>query len=391
MSLSHQLKEEETLVAYFKQMLTESVDEDDNVRVPSFDTDIEDKSDLIDNSIHLKADNETVEKKQKEESFVIPTEKESKPDLEQAPFEMQLQVKEEVSVKPVATIEKPKQSLESLLKTVQTVAMEDTVEHVDVKTEVKVEEPKVLVQEKVETKVEAPKVQVEQIAPPVETKVEVAPKVVPKIVTPEVKVVTPVAKTEPIVKVETSQVVTNTTDIVHETQVEASVAHENKNVYEWKNIETEEEFQTLFFIVQGVRYAVPLIDLGAIIECKKVTQIFGKPSWYMGITDVRGRKLNIVDTLRWVVPTVNESPDKYPYLVSLSNSDWSLGCNELEGNRTISRDQVNWRKTAGTRPWLAGIVKKEMCALLHVDELIRLFKQGMDQKSILKKDLNNKK
>lgn len=386
MSLSHQLKEEETLVAYFKQMLTESVDEDDDVRVPSFDSDIEEKSDLIDNSIHLKEVKSIEDLKQKEENFDIDHKKENTPLIEEkSPFERQLQLKEEVTVKHTATLEKPKQSLESLLKTVPTVAMEDTVERLDVKTELKVEEPKVATKEKVEIQVARPIVKVAEVKSPLKEEV------VPKILTPEVKAVAPIAKVEPIVKVETANIVTNTTNIAKETKAELSLSHENKNIYEWKNIETEEEFQTLFFIVQGVRYAVPLIDLGAIIECKKVTQIFGKPSWYMGITDVRGRKLNIVDTLRWVVPTINESPEMYPYLVSLSNSDWSLGCNELEGNRTISRDQVNWRKTAGTRPWLAGIVKKEMCALLHVDELIRLFKQGMDQKSILKKDLNNKK
>ena len=32
----------------------------------------------------------------------------------------------------------------------------------------------------------------------------------------------------------------------------------------------------------------------------------------MGITDVRGDKINIVDTLRSVMPEIKDSPDKYP-------------------------------------------------------------------------------
>ena len=146
----------------------------------------------------------------------------------------------------------------------------------------------------------------------------------------------------------------------------------------WKNVDLGEQFQVLFFLVQGVRFAVPLIDLGGIFECDKITQLFGKPSWFMGITDVRGLKINIVDTLRWVMPEIGDSPDKYPYLISLGKSQWSIGCDVLEGNRTLTSNQIKWREIPGTRPWLAGIVTSEKCALLHVSALIALFEAGAD-------------
>lgn len=146
----------------------------------------------------------------------------------------------------------------------------------------------------------------------------------------------------------------------------------------WKNVDLGEQFQVLFFLVQGVRFAVPLIDLGGIFECDKITQLFGKPSWFMGITDVRGLKINIVDTLRWVMPEIGDSPDKYPYLISLGKSQWSIGCDVLEGNRTLTSNQIKWREIPGNRPWLAGIVTSEKCALLHVSALIALFEAGAD-------------
>ncbi len=147
---------------------------------------------------------------------------------------------------------------------------------------------------------------------------------------------------------------------------------------EWKNVDLGEQFQVLFFLVQGVRFAVPLIDLGGIFECDKITQLFGKPSWFMGITDIRGSKINIVDTLRWVMPEIGDSPDKYPYLIALGKSQWSIGCDVLEGNRTLTSSQVKWREIPGNRPWLAGIVTSEKCALLHVSALIALFEAGAD-------------
>ena len=142
----------------------------------------------------------------------------------------------------------------------------------------------------------------------------------------------------------------------------------------WEANDLGDEFQTLFFTVQGVKFAIPLIWLGGIYLYQKSTFLFGKPEWYMGITDIRSHKISIVDTLRFIKPEIKESPEKYKYLIHLGQSNWSLGCDVLEGNRTLTKNAIKWRKSSGgTRPFLAGIVKDEMCALLHVDELIRIF------------------
>lgn len=70
----------------------------------------------------------------------------------------------------------------------------------------------------------------------------------------------------------------------------------------WRNLDTLKEFQTLFFVAQGVRFAVPLVDLGGIFEYDKITPLFGQPKWYLGVTDIRGQKINVVDTLKWGQP-----------------------------------------------------------------------------------------
>ncbi len=145
----------------------------------------------------------------------------------------------------------------------------------------------------------------------------------------------------------------------------------------WENISLPDEFQALFFLVQGVRFAVPLVDLGGIFEIEHLTALFGKPKWYLGLADIRGRKINVVDTLSWVKPDVHVQSE-YQYGISLGDSSWAVGCNVLEGNRILSKDNVKWREKSGNRPWLAGIVKKEMCALLHIKALICMFENGID-------------
>lgn len=232
----------------------------------------------------------------------------------------------------------------------------------------------------VATKVAEPEVAVAE--PEVATEVAVAePEVATEVAVaePEVAVATPVVEPQvavaPVVtQVKQKQKVLTPQELAQE-RMRAKLQAISAN---WKNVDLGQQFQVLFFLVQGVRFAVPLIDLGGIFECDKITQLFGKPSWFMGITDVRGNKINIVDTLRWVMPEIGDSPDKYPYLISLGKSQWSIGCDVLEGNRTLTSNQIKWREIPGNRPWLAGIVTSEKCALLHVSALIALFEAGAD-------------
>ena len=214
-----------------------------------------------------------------------------------------------------------------------------------------------------------------------------------KVAEPEVKVETKVAKPEvkveakvgePEVKVEQVQKIEQVTKVPPQTAEQRMADKLHAINKDWKNVDLGEQFQVLFFLVQGVRFAVPLIDLGGIFECDKITNLFGKPSWFMGITDVRGDKINIVDTLRWVKPDIKQSPEKYPYLISLGMSPWSIGCDVLEGNRTLTSSQIKWREIPGNRPWLAGIVTAEKCALLHVKALIALFEAGADIEDLVR-------
>jgi len=147
---------------------------------------------------------------------------------------------------------------------------------------------------------------------------------------------------------------------------------------EWKNIELENQFQALFFEVAGVTFAVPLTELGGIYQTDNINALFGKPDWFLGMMQHRDEKFSVVDTVKWVMPEQDLGEIDYKYQIRLSESNWVLGSEVLLGNETLTQSDIKWRATAGTRPWLAGMVKSRMCVLLHVTEMIKLLDNGIN-------------
>lgn len=143
----------------------------------------------------------------------------------------------------------------------------------------------------------------------------------------------------------------------------------------------EGNFQALFFSVAGLTLAVPLTELGGIHNLEKPGPLFGKPEWFMGVMLHREEKLNVVDTAKWVMPEkcneILEDSLKYQYLIMLGDSGWGLACEELVNTVTLQSEDVKWRDMDGRRPWLAGMVKEKMCAMLDVKQLIDMLNNGL--------------
>lgn len=140
-------------------------------------------------------------------------------------------------------------------------------------------------------------------------------------------------------------------------------------------------FQALFFEVAGLTLAVPLTTLGGIHQLGKIGPLFGKPDWFMGVMLHRDEKLNVVDSAKWVMP---EKYDEnlaqslnYRYLIMLGDSTWGLASEKLVNTVTLTKADVKWRESVGKRPWLAGMVKEKMCALIDVSELIIMLNKGL--------------
>jgi purine-binding chemotaxis protein CheW len=151
------------------------------------------------------------------------------------------------------------------------------------------------------------------------------------------------------------------------------IVHKSKNY-------RKGSFQAMFFNVAGLTIAVPLIELGGIHNEDKTTSLMGKPKWFTGVMLHRDEKINVVNTALWVMP---EKCDEalinslnYQYIVMLGNSHWGLSAETLVDTVTLEQEDVKWLDLPNKRPWLAGLVKERMCALLDVDSLIKLLDAG---------------
>ncbi|MBI2379391.1 MAG: chemotaxis protein CheW [Gammaproteobacteria bacterium] len=144
----------------------------------------------------------------------------------------------------------------------------------------------------------------------------------------------------------------------------------------------EKRFQTLFFRVGPLTLAVPLSQLGGIfaLEKDRITSLFGKPKWFLGLHPYQGGNMQIVDTARWVMPEkyaeVTAEGLELDYVIRLGDTPWALACTQVHDAVTLEHDDIRWRSSLGRRPWLAGVVVGKMCALLDVDNFIFLLENN---------------
>ncbi len=339
MSLSRQNREEETLTAYFKQMLSCEEQEIDAAKGDTLSA----EAALPDSAREDQFSAVDIDKTAEEPK--VHAALDYVPEKEEAQFELKMLPEKKEQETEVSFAEGP--SLEKLLSEIH----EDPLTAVETQTETQTQTAS-------ETVTEQSQVQTEVLEDP-KVKTQEAPVVVDE---------TAAASDAALGDKYQNKVLT-----------QAGIEGKSREVFEsWENINLGREFQTLFFLAGGVRFAVPLIDLGSIFETPKYSYIIGQPAWFLGMTDIRGRKVNLVDTLRFIKEDYQGREEPYPYIITLGQTRWAIGCDTLEGNRTILNDDVKWRQHAGTRPWLAGIVKEQMCALIHVKALSELFENGFN-------------
>ena len=134
----------------------------------------------------------------------------------------------------------------------------------------------------------------------------------------------------------------------------------------------QEGFECLIFRVAGLQLAVPLVLLGQVHRLdRKLTPLAGRPSWFMGLLNTRDQRIRVADTAMWVMPDryKGQYRDQYHFVIQLGDSPWGLACDEVAQSFRVHPDEVKWRGEGGRRQWLAGTIKKQMCALLDVSRL----------------------
>ncbi len=143
-------------------------------------------------------------------------------------------------------------------------------------------------------------------------------------------------------------------------------------------------FDCLLFRVAGaLMLAVPLVRLAGIMKWRgEVTPIPGYAEWFLGLAPIRGRQVKVIDIARFVIPQNHKSRQalagerRFKHLLLIGDGGIGLACDDLGQVLKLTADKVRWRKESRSRPWLACTLIEQMSALLDVDRLTIMLKEG---------------
>lgn len=143
-----------------------------------------------------------------------------------------------------------------------------------------------------------------------------------------------------------------------------------------------EPFPCLLLKVQGLLLALPLVKLNRILPWEEPTLIPGYAPWMLGALQQPGqaRNLKVVDTAALVMPERMKqsalSAPGYQHIVMVGDGEWGLTCEDVSSIITIDPAKVRWRTNRTKRPWLAGTVIEQLCALLDAERLAEMLSAG---------------
>lgn len=142
----------------------------------------------------------------------------------------------------------------------------------------------------------------------------------------------------------------------------------------------EAPFPCLLFKVDGLSLAVPLVHLNGVLPWpEQITPMPGHRDFFLGLHPHQGNNVKVVDTARVVLPADRRGPEeegRYSNIVLIDEGRWGLACAAVDEMITIDPARVKWRSVEGKRPWLAGTVIDQMCALLDVDAFAQMLATG---------------
>jgi purine-binding chemotaxis protein CheW len=145
----------------------------------------------------------------------------------------------------------------------------------------------------------------------------------------------------------------------------------------------ETPFDVLLIDVNGVQLAMPLEALDAIYPLKgDLTPLFGQAKWFMGLQKTIAGNVSVINTAQFVMPERydKDQPSQCKYSVAINGSGWGLAVDNIHQPVLVNPGDVRWRVKRASRPWMAGMVKDHMCALIDIPYLANLL-QTQDKNS----------
>ena len=144
------------------------------------------------------------------------------------------------------------------------------------------------------------------------------------------------------------------------------------------------QFQCLLFQVAGLTLALPLAKLGGVLpwDTAAVTEMPNHQPWFLGLRTHLGHKVKLIDVAKLILPVERRAAlapatsGRLGKVILLDDSRWGLACDNVAEVITLSAADVKWRAQAGSRPWLAGTVIKQMCALIDTGAFAEMLDGG---------------
>ena len=184
----------------------------------------------------------------------------------------------------------------------------------------------------------------------------------------------PAAAPEPFEAPEPVEAVTTVDTPAIEQQL--AIEQTAKSELDWRS---SQGVECLIFKVAGLKLAIPLSLLGGVHNASdKITPLFGQANWSLGVWQSDEQKLTIVDSAQLIMPErgINLTEQGFGYVIQLDRSPWALACQEICDTITLVHDSIKWRGDNSKRPWLAGTVIDQMCALIDGPNLMDMLEQN---------------
>ncbi len=136
------------------------------------------------------------------------------------------------------------------------------------------------------------------------------------------------------------------------------------------------EFQALFFKVDQLILATPLVELARTIKIdRRPSQIPGQPSWVLGLVDEHDSRIGVLDTSQLIfgksrarMRNFEDSPASR--ILITQDKRWGLICDEILSIGRVKPYGVRWRTARQKKPWLIGTVIDELTAIVDVKQLV---------------------
>lgn len=133
------------------------------------------------------------------------------------------------------------------------------------------------------------------------------------------------------------------------------------------------KFQVLLCGISNMNIAIPLVELGGIHQISTLSHTAKQAKWCAGVFLKDSEKYTCIDARAWLRPSkLDDEPiGDYKFGLQLGKTSFLLCCNSIDDTIELSKDDINWRENQNNQPWLAGLITKEMCALIDGAHMVQ--------------------